>query len=269
MKEKPIAFYPQLARELGSIEAALFYQQLYYWSDKVSREDGFIYKSAPEMERETTITEKQQRKIREDLTEREWILSKKVMVRNCWTWAYRPIVDLEVGFTPAKGRRTPAETPAYTGQKASSSIQRIHTENTTDEASSSLTSIPGVETGGNYQPDYDPAKRKAGKRTPTEKQRDAFNAMLSITYYREKADAAGMDYLKIDDESANKRFQKQAKDFEKRYRANWKEVIDWWFDDGEGDWANFHPSNFFNISTYMKFDNKDSKAKKGGVKHYA
>jgi hypothetical protein len=40
--ERPIAFYPSLARELGGIPEAIFYQQIYFWQDKGSREDGFI-----------------------------------------------------------------------------------------------------------------------------------------------------------------------------------------------------------------------------------
>ena len=40
----PIVFHRELGLIFG-IEGALFVQQLYYWSDKGTREDGYIYKS--------------------------------------------------------------------------------------------------------------------------------------------------------------------------------------------------------------------------------
>ena len=61
--EKPIAFYPQLAKALGGIEEAIFIQQLYYWSDKSKNKEGWIYKSKKEWEDETTLTKYQQDRI--------------------------------------------------------------------------------------------------------------------------------------------------------------------------------------------------------------
>jgi hypothetical protein len=61
--ERPIAFYPQLAKALGGIEEAIFIQQLYYWSDKGVRGDGYIYKTKKEWQEETTLTPKQQDRI--------------------------------------------------------------------------------------------------------------------------------------------------------------------------------------------------------------
>lgn len=61
--DRPIAFYPKLARALGGIEEAIFVQQLYYWSDKSKSKDGWVYKNRIEWERETTLTPKQQKRI--------------------------------------------------------------------------------------------------------------------------------------------------------------------------------------------------------------
>lgn len=58
--DKCIAFSPKLARALGGINEAIFVQQLYYWSDKGTRKDGFIYKTKKEWADETTLTARQQ-----------------------------------------------------------------------------------------------------------------------------------------------------------------------------------------------------------------
>lgn len=79
--EKPIAFHPQLARVLGGIEEAIYFQQLYYWSDKGNREDGFIYKTKAEIEEETTLTRRQQDRIRRKL-KAIGILEEKLIKAN-------------------------------------------------------------------------------------------------------------------------------------------------------------------------------------------
>lgn len=60
LTERPIAFHPAFAQALGGVNEAILFQQLYYWSDKGSREDGFIYKTKREIHDETTLTIKQQ-----------------------------------------------------------------------------------------------------------------------------------------------------------------------------------------------------------------
>ncbi len=79
--ERPIAFHPPLSRALGSIEAAIYLQQLYYWRDKGSREDEFIYKTKDEIEEETTLTRRQQDPIRKKL-ERLGVLETKLLKAN-------------------------------------------------------------------------------------------------------------------------------------------------------------------------------------------
>lgn len=129
--DKPIAFYPQLARELGSVTAAIYYQQIYYWSSKGKRDDGFIYKSAKEIEEETTITEKQQRLARKVLKEKGWIEMKKMQANGAPTWHFKPLITIEVVM--AKGQIEPAKRPNRTSKKASS-ITETTTETTTDNS---------------------------------------------------------------------------------------------------------------------------------------
>lgn len=57
---RPVAFHPSLARLFGGVNEALLWQQLYYWSDKGSLEDGWIYKTKEELEEETTLSRDQQ-----------------------------------------------------------------------------------------------------------------------------------------------------------------------------------------------------------------
>ena len=63
--EKPVVLYPQLAKALGGIEEAIYWQQLYYWSDK--GKDNWIYKTKKEIEEETALTRYQQDRVRKKL----------------------------------------------------------------------------------------------------------------------------------------------------------------------------------------------------------
>jgi len=62
---KTIAFNPELVKIFGDVEKALFIQQLVFWNDKGKREDGFIYKTADELQEETGLTRYQQKRCRD------------------------------------------------------------------------------------------------------------------------------------------------------------------------------------------------------------
>jgi hypothetical protein len=87
--ERPIAFYPQLARVLGSIEAALFWQQCYYWRDKTKRSDGFFYKTIKEFEQETTLSPHWQRKVRKQLISLGVLEEKKIKANGAPTMHFK------------------------------------------------------------------------------------------------------------------------------------------------------------------------------------
>lgn len=135
MRMKPVAFYAEIARELGSINAALFYQQIRYWSDKGSREDGWIYKSAIEIEEETTLTENMQRLCRKILTEdKKWIECKKMKVKGAPTWHYRLIVDFQFEIIRTVKTTVPnVENHSSEPTKTTVPLYREYTENTTSE----------------------------------------------------------------------------------------------------------------------------------------
>lgn len=132
--ERPIAFYPDLARELGGIGEAIYYQQIHFWSDKGNREDGFIYKSKEEIEHETTLTRDQQDRIRTKLTKMGWIEVKKVQAPNgAPTLHYRPLIALSIVGKPANAK---VQNPLmHSRETHESSIAEITTENTTDTLS--------------------------------------------------------------------------------------------------------------------------------------
>ena len=62
---RQVQYFPELARCLGDVKAAIFLGQLLYWWSKRSG-DG-IYKTAEEWEEETGLSEKEQRRAREIL----------------------------------------------------------------------------------------------------------------------------------------------------------------------------------------------------------
>lgn len=67
---RPVAFYPGLVKALGSMKQAVFICQMAYWKDKGSDPDGWIYKTAEEIEAETSLTYKEQTTVRAALVEK-------------------------------------------------------------------------------------------------------------------------------------------------------------------------------------------------------
>ena len=78
---KPVSFHPHLAKALGGIKEALFIQQIYFWSDKGKRQDGFIYKTTEDIEEETTIKKRTQYTLRQKL-EKMGVLETKLIKAN-------------------------------------------------------------------------------------------------------------------------------------------------------------------------------------------
>jgi len=87
--EKPIVFFPQVAKVLGGINEALFWQQCYYWNDKTKRTDGFFYKTIAEFQEETFLTPYQQRKVRERLIELGVLEEKRIKANGAPTMHFR------------------------------------------------------------------------------------------------------------------------------------------------------------------------------------
>lgn len=76
--ERVIAFQPSIARILGGIDEAIFLQQIYFWSDKGARDDGYVWKTNKEIEEETTLTYEKQLRIRKKLVSLGFLLEKRI-----------------------------------------------------------------------------------------------------------------------------------------------------------------------------------------------
>lgn len=124
---KVVAFKPQIAHYLGSIEAALYFQQLSHWQKYAKRSDGYFYKTAKEMEEETCISEKKQRRCREQLVAIGWLDVKKVMANGSPTYHFKVLVR-SLGVLVPTG-----ETPVPIGQNASSITKNTHEKDYTSE----------------------------------------------------------------------------------------------------------------------------------------
>lgn len=122
--ERPIAFFPQMARALGGIEEAIFVQQLYYWSDKPIDKEGWVYKTQKEWEIETTLTPKMQNRVKRKLKDLGILETKLKSVKNRPTLHYKLEIALlqkvimqydqreECNIT--KGNKHPTETTTET-----------------------------------------------------------------------------------------------------------------------------------------------------------
>lgn len=64
-----IAYHASFAKHFGGVKAAVLLSQLYYWRDKGSDPDGWIYKTIDEIEDETGLTYREQRTARKKLVE--------------------------------------------------------------------------------------------------------------------------------------------------------------------------------------------------------
>jgi len=66
IKDRPVAYHPDFAKAIGSVQAALFLSQLLYWSDK-GNNDGWIYKTQKEFYEETGLSRYEQETARKKL----------------------------------------------------------------------------------------------------------------------------------------------------------------------------------------------------------
>ena len=60
-------YRPKLAKLLGGIKEAIFFERLFFWSDKGNDPDGWVYKTKEELELETFIPRTTQDRIRQKL----------------------------------------------------------------------------------------------------------------------------------------------------------------------------------------------------------
>lgn len=67
LTDRPVAYYPMLAKALQSVTAGLFLSQLLYWSDKGADAAGWVWKTQEDWENETGLTRYEQEGARKRL----------------------------------------------------------------------------------------------------------------------------------------------------------------------------------------------------------
>ncbi len=78
---KPIAYYPQLAKPLGGVNASLLFGHFFYWNDKGHSELG-VYRTADEIEVETGLSRDEQRTARRKLRERGVLIETEKRIEH-------------------------------------------------------------------------------------------------------------------------------------------------------------------------------------------
>lgn len=78
---KPIAYYPKLAKPLGSTNASILFSHFFYWHDKTQHELG-IYRTAEEIELETGLSVQEQRTARAKLKERGILIETEKRIEH-------------------------------------------------------------------------------------------------------------------------------------------------------------------------------------------
>lgn len=73
---QPVAYYPKLAKFLGSVKAAVFLCQLGYWEGKQKDQDG-IYKTMEEFKAETGLSRREQDTARKTLRDLDFLEETK------------------------------------------------------------------------------------------------------------------------------------------------------------------------------------------------
>lgn len=73
---RPVAYYPELTKITGSVNASIFLCQLIYWKGKEADPDGWIYKTRDEILQETGLSRYEQENARTKL-KNEGILEEK------------------------------------------------------------------------------------------------------------------------------------------------------------------------------------------------
>lgn len=71
-----VAYYPELTKITGSVNASIFLCQLIYWKGKESNPDGWIYKTQEDFNKETGLSMYEQETARKKLKSLEFLDEK-------------------------------------------------------------------------------------------------------------------------------------------------------------------------------------------------
>lgn len=102
---RPIAYYPRLAKFFGSVNAAIFFSQLFYWQDRADSELG-VFKTSEEWTEETGLS------YREQVTARKHLVELGLLVETHKRLEHRIYFKLNLAAVDtAFGQWTEAQSP--------------------------------------------------------------------------------------------------------------------------------------------------------------
>ena len=136
---KPIAYYPQLAKPLGGVNASILFSHFFYWHDKTQHELG-VYRTAEEIELETGLSVQEQRTARNKLKERGVLIEteKRIEHRIYYKLDLDAFDDLmlqhsrsEESTAPKCNINSPELQNQHSGSKESTAV--IRTEDLTED----------------------------------------------------------------------------------------------------------------------------------------
>lgn len=154
LQSKPISYRADFAKICGSVAAGVMLSQAYYWSGRSTKHgEGWFEKTSAEWDFETGLTDKQQQTARHTLAKLGFMVSERKGDRGrmCSRLNIDEIYKALVAFYKADRRKGESDQigkrenlhrqkgESKIGKKANLSLQRIHTESTTEKGA------PGIE----------------------------------------------------------------------------------------------------------------------------
>lgn len=150
---RPIAYYPKLAKPLGSVNAAILFGHFFYWHDKTENPLG-VYRTAEEIEDETGLSVQEQRTARSKLKERGVLIEteKRIEHRIYYKLDLNAFDDLmlqhsgsEESTAPKCNINSPEMQNQHSGSEESTAV--IRTEDLTEDLTVN-TPLPPNAAGG-------------------------------------------------------------------------------------------------------------------------
>ena len=143
--DRPIAFYPLLARLAGSVLAGVMLSQGLYWSKRSTLKDGFFWKTQEQWEEETCLTRSEQETARKKLLalvapdgRRVWQEERRGVPAKLFFYVDRAALrDIVLHSSMQESRILECGNPAIKGAGIPQSITEITSENTADSYVSS------------------------------------------------------------------------------------------------------------------------------------
>lgn len=152
---RPIAYYPKLAKPLGSVNAAILFGHFFYWHDKTENPLG-VYRTAEEIEDETGLSVQEQRTARSKLKERGVLIEteKRIEHRIYYKLDLNAFDDLmlqhsgsEESTAPKCNINSPEMQNQHSGSEESTAV--IRTEDLTEDLTVNTPLPPNASDGGN------------------------------------------------------------------------------------------------------------------------